>query len=91
LDFGSGLDFEWIGFRFEKHKLENSKSKSMRLTGMITICKYYNHDTVPNILCSPGPSVKSKVSALPPCWVEHLILKIQHNTTRRPVVGLWWD
>jgi len=62
----------------------------MRPTAMFTICKYYNKAAIVCGLCPAGPSVKSKVSALPPCLAEHLILKMYHNTTRRHSQNQRW-
>ena len=64
--------------------------KKMRPTAMFTICKYYNKAAIVCGLCPAGPSVKSKVSALPPCLAEHLILKMYHNTTRRHSQNQRW-
>jgi len=62
-------------------------------------CTRLNHDNVSNVLCTAGPSVKYKLSALSLylCQVETLILKNQLNATKRyshnrtfaPIISHW--
>ena len=73
-----------LALYFVTYPKKDSKAKTWgRLTRSRYVNTIINHDTVYNVLCAAGPSVKSKVLALPQHQVKPLILKNQHNTTRR--------